>query len=127
MSDKRTIGVLSELPRDVYDMLCLVTMNLSGVLAKAAMESAHLVRQGGKAETLTNHVADETIAAISLTKAVSAVVINTYPVGGERAGIESAIAELRALLADMDDTTNDVSVFLEKKRTRASREAGGLQ
>ena len=127
MSDKQMIRQMTDLPAEAYSALCVVTMDFSNKLATAALVmAADLTRLSG-ANKLTSRVAGESIATISLVKAVAAVVVNTYPVGSERIGIESAIEELKAVLTDMDDPTDSVSVFLAKKRAEAAAAAGGDQ
>jgi hypothetical protein len=127
MSDTRMIREMTDLPAEAYSALCVITMDFSSKLATAALGLADDLTRISAANELTSHVAGETIASISLVKAVAAVVVNTYPVGSERIGIESAIEELQSLLAGMDKPTDSVSVFLAKKRAEAAAAAGGDQ
>jgi hypothetical protein len=121
------IREMTDLPAEAYSALCVITMDFSSKLATAALGLADDLTRISAANELTSHVAGETIASISLVKAVAAVVVNTYPVGSERIGIESAIEELQSLLAGMDKPTDSVSVFLAKKRAEAAAAAGGDQ
>jgi hypothetical protein len=122
--DGKILATVDDLPEELHQTLAKVTTALSDVLCRKAMEYAMTAAQ---AVNIAHVAGAETIACMSLSKAVMAVIVNYFPPGCERAGVDSAIIDLQTIRAEMDDPAAGVSVFIAEKQTAHVAAAGGVQ